>query len=227
MLPDKFLARKPTAEDMEEHGKWLQKHWEYIKTYSLVPANVQGAYCKVFGKQPPATESLRVQHMLNVLAAHHGSTLTVVNTSQCISRACNSQRGLFPCVTPGGSYWLTRRHRYALPLEKLLVQNLPLDVMDVGCNTDRELHSLAGNSMHVRVRPVRKLWGMFPGSWLHDATGSVCDRLIVRTHTRTCVCACEVHVVCVCLLCQAIGAAIALCLAMMDLSKVSSVADLA
>lgn len=172
MLSDKFLASKPAAKDMEEHGKWLQKHWEFMQERNLVPAQVPGTYCKVFGKQPPATESLRVQHMLDALAAQHGSKLSVVNTSQNIDRACNSHRAFFPCVTPGGAYWLTWQHRYALPVEKLLLQNLPLDVMDLGCNTDRELHSLAGNSMHTRARSVLK--GLCAAQPQYHGTACVC-----------------------------------------------------
>ena len=57
----------------------------------------------------------------------------------------------FPCITPGGSFWVTSIHRCLTPCEKLLLQNLPMDRLDLGANTPREVESLAGNAMHTRV----------------------------------------------------------------------------
>lgn len=69
----------------------------------------------------------------------HFYSVLSISASMC----CNQPR-------PGGTYFVASRQRLLKPEEKLLLQGVPLDLVDTGANTPSELSRLAGNSMHLR-----------------------------------------------------------------------------
>jgi hypothetical protein len=142
------LTKKPSK---TVQCMWLRKHWAYIQKHKLNPKVVAGAYKRHYGVQPSLTR--RVGHMMDIWAHKafkEGRRLHVLNISQPVDRSA-TMTDRFPCITLGGSLWVTSIHRCLTPCEKLLLQNLPMDRLDLGANTPREVEPLAGNAMHTRV----------------------------------------------------------------------------
>jgi hypothetical protein len=145
------LTKKP-AKSIKR--KWVHKHWQFMKQNNLSPESVLGAYKRYHGTCPEA--SLRVKHLMDIVALKAQKadrTIRVINVSQSVDR-CVTMSQHFPCITPAGSFYIPSKERFLHPCEKLLLQGLPLNKMDIGANSLKEVESLAGNSMHTRVQPL-------------------------------------------------------------------------
>lgn len=72
--------------------------------------------------------------------------------SQNIDRSTDtSPWGVAGCVTPTGQAFITTRGGQLTPSEALILQGLPVDKIDLGRLSDREVQDLAGNAMSTTV----------------------------------------------------------------------------
>jgi hypothetical protein len=76
-----------------------------------------------------------------------------------VERASIGKKAL-PVITPGGIQYVPSQKRELTASEKLILMGMPMLKIDVACNSDRELASLAGNAMHTRAVGVALIIGM-------------------------------------------------------------------
>lgn len=156
-------AEKVSAKDLKIKPKrtkhsWVKRHHEHMVKKGLPAAQVAG----FFGRTSLASRaqaaglltSQRQTHCLDMAlfeAHREDKQVEVVNLSQSGDRSTAVTSGKFPCVTPGGLFWLVSRNRPAVASEKLLLNGFPMDKIDLGANTAKEVESIAGNTMHIRA----------------------------------------------------------------------------
>jgi len=100
--------------------------------------------------------ALRGRIIVGVVAARIGKkrkmpaekTSMIADVSQSILR-CNPMEGVTPCITPSGRFWIFKRRRWILPMEKLALQGFPCAQLDLSGFSPSEIESLAGNSMSL------------------------------------------------------------------------------
>jgi hypothetical protein len=132
-----------------------------MQEHQLSPQTVATVYKSVL------TGTSRQRHLLAIvrvfnrkLQSEGASTVTLLNYTQCISRACMSTKEYLPVLTPGGKYHHMASGRTLAAEEHFVLMGFPVGKLDLGPLSVSEISCLAGNAMHVRMVGIAWLIGL-------------------------------------------------------------------
>jgi site-specific DNA-cytosine methylase len=154
----KHGAAKPLGEKPTSSTKctWRRENWVYMKKMGIDAQSVSKTAKNI------KVRTLRARHVIAIRieqAKMSGQRVTAVEGSQNVERASIGKKAL-PVITPGGIQYMPSQKRELTASEKLILMGIPMFKLDVACNSDRELASLAGNAMHTRAVGVALIIGM-------------------------------------------------------------------
>ena len=76
-----------------------------------------------------------------------------------------------PTVTPGAKLWVVKEQRFVTEVEKLLLNMVPVHLLKWPSGlSDRDIHDLAGNTMHLKAVGLAMLIAMSLVEWGPIAT---------------------------------------------------------
>ena len=76
-----------------------------------------------------------------------------------------------PTVTPGAKLWVVKEQRFVTEVEKLLLNMVPVHLLKWPPGlSDRDIHDLAGNTMHLKAVGLAMLIAMSLVEWGPVAT---------------------------------------------------------
>ena len=76
-----------------------------------------------------------------------------------------------PTVTPGAKLWVVKEQRFVTEVEKLLLNMVPVHLLKWPSGlSDRDIHDLAGNTMHLKAVGLAMLIAMSLVEWGPVAT---------------------------------------------------------
>jgi site-specific DNA-cytosine methylase len=149
----KSLGEKPTP---STKCTWRRENWFYMKKMGIDAQSVAKTAKTI------RVRTLRARHVIAIRieqAKMRRQSLAAVEGSQNVERASIGKKVL-PVITPGGIQYVPSQKRELTASEKLVLMGIPMFKIDVACNSERELSSLAGNAMHARAVGVALIIGM-------------------------------------------------------------------
>ena len=152
-------ARETGYPSHKKDPKWHQLH-ATIKTASKNLAKNHCSADDLYLHLPRERDAWAILSHL-----HPKSSDLVADLSQSATRMATQCSGHLPTITPGCILASARHQRVVSPVEKLVLHGFPVHRMKLEGTTDKQVASMAGNTMHVHIVGVAMLLALGLVNW--------------------------------------------------------------
>ena len=127
----------------------------------------QGSLVASIGPQPNQRQQIAYFAACKRAASSGGQAVDLN-----LSAKWASMQDVCPTVTPGAKLWVVKEQRFVTEVEKLLLNMVPVHLLKWPSGlSDRDIHDLAGNTMHLKAVGLAMLIAMSLVEWGPVATG--------------------------------------------------------